>query len=354
MELSNSNITNRSNEGPLRTCNEYVVTYYWSEAAEGVHLVTNLILVPTLIVLGIIGFILNSLLIIAYAKNSRLRTLPSMMLVTLACSDFLISTMVEPLYAARLVMELLGTHSCSLWVTSRLITYFSCGVSLLTIAIMTIERFITLAYPYRHHSILPPTRLKIIVIITWLTTFLLIISHLRILPHSILLFIGAGLNLLSLTIVISIWIWIHRLLHKHKNTIWTKQTPSDESGPNTKQVFRNTKTSYIVVASVLLCYFPSLLLLGYFGTSDSVSFTMTFIVDPWAETMMFSNAVLNPFLVLYRKKDFRDCVREYLPWWKLHENILTGSWFIVIIVYCICLMKVWTDIGILNTEKHLP
>ncbi len=210
-------------------------------------------------------------------------------------------------------MEMLGTHSCPLWVSSRLITYFCCGVSLLNIAIMTVERFITLAYPYRHQNILTPTRLKIIVIITWLTTFLLIVSHLRIVPYSILLFIGASLNLLSLILVVSIWIWIHRLLHKHKNTIWTKQTPSGDPRCNSKQMFRNTKTSYIVVASMLLCYFPSLLLLSYFATSDSVSFTMAFIVGPWTETVMFSNAVINPFLVLYRKKDFRECVREYLP-----------------------------------------
>ena len=313
MELNSSSGTNTSIEGPLRMCNDFVVTYYWNEEAQGAHLATNVILIPTLIILGVAGFILNLLLIIAYAKNSRLRTLPAMMLVTLACSDLLVSILVKPLYAAKLVMEIFGSHYCPLWILSRLITYFSCGLSLLTICIMSIERFITLAYPYRHASILTSYRLKTIVIVTWLTTFLLIISHLRLVPHAILLLIGAGLNLVSLIIVISIWIWIHRLLRKHKTTIWARQTPSNESRDNTKIVFRNTKTSYIVVASLLLCYFPSLLLLGYFATSESVSFTMTFIVDPWAEAVMFANAVLNPFLVLYRNRDFRECVRALFP-----------------------------------------
>ena len=302
---------NRSNIEKLRTCDVFVVTYYWSEAAEGGHLITNLFLIPCLIILGVIGSILNSLLIIAYAKNGSLRSLPSMMLITVACSDVLISTLVEPLFAARLIMEVLGTPYCPLWTTCRLVTYFSCGVSLLTIAIMSIERFITLAYPYRHHVILTPTRLKIIVIATWLTLFALVVSHLRIVPQSILLLIGAVLNLFSLAVVIGIWVWIHRLLHKHKNTIWTMQTPSDE--PRRKKVFRNTKTTYIVVASVLLCYFPALLLLGYFALSESVSFAAAFLVDPWLETLMFSNAVINPLLVLYRNRDFRVCTRAYLP-----------------------------------------
>jgi hypothetical protein len=324
MDFNTSSRTNVSTEGSLRMCNEFVVTYYWSEEAEGVHLVTNLVLIPMLIILAVAGVMLNLLLIIAYAKNSRLRTMPAMMLVTLACSDFLISILVKPLYAARLIMEIFGSHYCPLWISSRLITYFSCGLSLLTIAIMTIERFVTLAYPYRHLHILTPFRLKTIVIITWLTTFLLVISHLRLVPHAILLFVGATLNLLSLTIVISIWIWIHRLLHKHKNTIWARQTPSHASRCNTKIVFRNTKTSYLVVSFLLLCYFPSLLLLGYFATSESVSFTMTFIVDPWAEAVMFANAVLNPFLVLYRNKDFRECVKVLLPWYE--NNVLAGLW----------------------------
>lgn len=304
---------NGSNIEKLRTCDVFVVTYYWSEAAKGGHLITNLFLIPSLIILGVIGSILNSLLIIAYAKNSRLRSLPSMMLITVASSDVLISTLVEPLFAARLIMEVLGTPYCPLWTTCRLVTYFSCGVSLLTIAIMSIERFITLAYPYRHHIILTPTRLKIIVIATWSTLFALVVSHLRIVPQSVLLFIGAVLNLFSLVVVIGIWVWIHRLLHKHKNTIWTMQTPSDEPRRNRKKVFRNTKTTYIVVASVLLCYFPALLLLGYFALSESVSFAAAFIVDPVLETLMFSNAVINPLLVLYRNRDFRECTRAYLP-----------------------------------------
>ena len=304
---------NRSNIEKLRTCDVLVVTYYWSEAAEGGHLITNLFLIPSLIILGVIGSILNSLLIIAYAKNSRLRSLPSMMLITIASSDVLISTLVEPLFAARLIMEVLGTPYCPLWTTCRLVTYFSCGVSLLTIAIMSIERFITLAYPYRHHVILTPTRLKIIVIATWLTLFALVVSNLRIVPQSILLLIGAVLNLFSLAVVIGIWVWIHRLLRKHKNTIWTMQTPSDEPCRNRKKVFRNTKTTYIVVASVLLCYFPALLLMGYFALSESVGFVAAFLVDPWLETLMFSNAVINPLLVLYRNRDFRECTRAHLP-----------------------------------------
>ena len=315
MQSSTSNdSSNESNTGQIRTCDVFVVTYYWDHAAEGGHLITNLILIPSLIILGVNGLILNSLLIIAYAKNSRLRSLPSMMLITVASSDVLISTFVEPLFAARLMMEVLGTPNCPLWITCRLITYFSCGVSLLTIAIMSVERFITLAYPYRHHIILTPSRLKTIVITTWLTVFVLIVSHLRIVPQSVLLFIGAILNLSSLVIVISVWIWIHRLLRKHKNTIWTMQTPSDGSRRKCKKVFRNTKTTYIVVASVLLCYFPALLLIGYFALSEFVSFTAAFIVDPWVETLMFSNAVINPLLVLYRNRDFRECARVYVPW----------------------------------------
>ena len=324
LRMNHSNESSVANK--LRTCNVFVITYYWSEAAEGGHLVTNVILIPTLVLLAVTGFILNSLLIIAYAKNSRLRTLPSMMLIAVACSDFLISTIVDPLYVGRLVMEILGIHKCPLWTTCRLASYFSCGVSLLTITIMTVERFITLAYPYRHHNILTKTRLKVTVIITWCTVFMLIISHLRVVPYSVLLFIGMTLTLLSVVIVIAIWIWIHWLLHKHKNAIKTTQTPSNERRRNTKQVFRNTKTSYIVVASVLICYIPALLVMGYFATSESVSFNMTFIVDPLVEALIFCNAIFNPLLVFYRNKDFRECAREYLPWWELarHDVIRKG------------------------------
>lgn len=307
------NLTDAKSASNLRRCHDFFVTYYWTLPATGMHLYTNAILMVVDVVLSLVGTFANLLIITAFAKRNRLRTLSNMLLVTLACSDVLVTAVVQPLHAVRMLKEIYGTHNCLLWTVNRLTYYFCCGVSLLTVTIITLERFITLAFPFRHQSILTMTRAKVIIASTWLGTFSFVVSHLNLFPYTVFLSISASFLSLSGLTVISIWLWIRRLLCRHKNTIEATQRPSTVSQTTTsrKQVFRNTRTSFIVVLAVFLCYSPSIVMLAYYSTQPN-NFVVIFVVFSWLEAITLANSVLNPVLLFWRSSDFRNTAKELL------------------------------------------
>ena len=301
----------------LIRCNGSFLTFYWDAPADGFHYYSNIVYIIVNILLSITGMSLNVLVWMVYWRNQSIRTCSNMLLVVLALSDFMTNAIVQPLSIARMINEIRGTHSCFVLIAARMSSYISCGLSLLTVAIICIERFITLAYPYRHRNILPPLRLKMIVAITWILVFIFVSLHLGPVSYTVLSSVGNVLIVLSISIVFLTWFWVNRLVKRHNAAIGSTQTP--ESEKNTDHLkrqearFRTTRTSYLICGAVLVFYFPSLLVLAYNATQD-YDFVVLFLVAPWVETVMFSNSLLNPSLLFWRKSGFRETAKEILSW----------------------------------------
>ncbi|XP_028393211.1 beta-1 adrenergic receptor-like [Dendronephthya gigantea] len=182
---------NSTNE--LKQCSDFVAIVYWTLPAKGFHFYTNIILITVNLLSALLGSIGNVLVILSYLKNSHLRTLSNIPLLSLATSDLLVTAVVQPLYATKLAVitvfcgsstgsqaiflaecrcsqllkEIYGSHDCVLWTVVRQTSYFFGGVSLLTVTVMSLERFVTLAFPYRYHLILTKARIKIILGNIW-------------------------------------------------------------------------------------------------------------------------------------------------------------------------------------------
>ena len=310
----NKNSTESESDEKLSRCNGSFLTFYWSDPAQGAHLYSNIAYIVANSFLSILGVFLNALVITVYAKNKTLRTSCNMLFVALASSDLMVTSIVQPLLVVRMVQEIFGTHNCTMWMVARLMSYFCCGVSLLTIAIISVERFITLAYPYRYQTILTPLRLKIAVASTWVTILVFVSLHLGPVSFALLSSVGVMLIISTILTVISIWVWIQRLVRRHQQTIASTQMPADietEANRLRRNIFRTTNTCYLIVGSVLGLYFPSIVLLLYTAIHDN-SFVALFLISPWAETIMFANSVLNPVLLFWRKRVFRDVAMGFL------------------------------------------
>ncbi len=215
--------------GELKRCSDFVVTYYWTLPAIGLQLYTNITLITVSVSSALLGSIANVLVVLSYFKNSRLRTLSNIPLLSLAFSDLLVTAVVLPLHSTRLIKEIYGTHDCILWTFTRLTSYFSAGVSLLTVTFISVERFITLAYPYRYQTILTRLRMKIIVATIWCFTFAFVVSHLGLIPYKVFLALSATIVVICIITLLSIWTWVLKLLRRHKRRITTQHRPSQTS-----------------------------------------------------------------------------------------------------------------------------
>ena len=297
-----------NNTGELRQCGDYLVTYYWTLPAVGSHLYSTISLIIISLLCAVFGTVANILVALAYFKNSRLRTLSNIPLISLAFSDLLVTTIVLPLNTGRLIKDIYGTHNCTFWTISRLSSYFSVGVSLLTITFISVERFITLRYPYRHQTILTRLRMKIIIAIIWSLTFALVISHFGLIPYRIFLALAGIVVIICIIVMLAIWAWISRLLRNLKRRITTHHRPSQSSRTevNSSQVRnKNTRTSGFIVIGFILCYLPLVFMFAYYYT-EPTNFIGIYLVTPWGEMVLLAHALFNPLFVFWRRSEFRQ------------------------------------------------
>ena len=297
--------------GELKRCSDFVVTYYWTLPAIGLQLYTNITLITVSVSSALLGSIANVLVVLSYFKNSRLRTLSNIPLLSLAFSDLLVTAVVLPLHSTRLIKEIYGTHDCILWTFTRLTSYFSAGVSLLTVTFISVERFITLAYPYRYQTILTRLRMKIIVATIWCFTFAFVVSHLGLIPYKVFLALSATIVVICIITLLSVWTWVLKLLRRHKRRITTQHRPSQTSKNEIKsrqQMHKNTRTSAVLVVGLILCYLPLVFMLAYYYT-ERTNFMGIYLVTPWGEMLLLVHSFFNPLYVFWRKSEFRQTAK---------------------------------------------
>ena len=303
---------NNTVEGELRRCNVFFVTYYWTQPAIGVHLYTNIALIVISLSSAVFGTFANALVVLSYFKNSRLRTLSNIPLLSLAFSDILVTALVLPLHVTRFVEEIYGSHDCILWTFKRLASYFSTGVSLLSITVISVERFITLAYPYNYQTILTKIRMNMAVVAIWLYTFFLVVSNIGLIPYIVLRAMATATVILCTCTLLAVWIWVFKLLKNHERRISANQRPSVTSKLETRQqTDRNTRTSGVIVTVLILCYLPLVLMIAYYWTEPG-SFTGIYLVTPWGETIVLAHSMFNPVYIFWRKSEFWQTARNFI------------------------------------------
>jgi len=89
------------------------------------------------------------------------------MLCSLAVSDFLVGLFAQPLFIADDLTKEALLNNLAVTVASSV-----CGVSLLTMTTLSVDRFLTLHYHMRYATLVTESRVKGFVVFIWLLSFL--------------------------------------------------------------------------------------------------------------------------------------------------------------------------------------
>ena len=118
----------------------------------------------TNIVIAICGTQTVSLVIMAYYRNTRLRTIQNTIFFLLAITDMSVTAFVQPIFVASILKGLQGKYNCLLSEASTLLTMLFLLLSMETIVILSLHSYITLAYPYHWQSIITKSRVNIAIV----------------------------------------------------------------------------------------------------------------------------------------------------------------------------------------------
>ncbi|XP_071500063.1 muscarinic acetylcholine receptor M5-like [Diadema setosum] len=114
----------------------------------------------------------NLLVIIAFARERRLRCLSNYFVISMAVADLLVGIFSMPLYTTYLLLGEwpLGSHVCDVWLS---LDYVCCAASVLGIFLISVDRYRSLSAPmtYRHQMTRP--RAMVLILASWIISLLL-------------------------------------------------------------------------------------------------------------------------------------------------------------------------------------
>ena len=253
----------------------------------------------------------NSLILLALHKESSLHP-PSILLYRcLATTDLLVGLVSQPLYVTYW-MSLVHKHWSLCRYTREAIvisSYVLCGVSLLTMTAISVDRLLAMLLGLRYKEIVTLRRTYIILAIVWVGC--LVAGLFSYLNYRIGLWYRIITIPSCLVISVASYTKIFRALSHHQAQI-QDHVQRQPSQPNALNMARYRKAVYNalwVQLALVVCYVPlfTVKIVIFFS---SKRFSNLFLIYGMPIVLMFFNSTLNPFLYCWKISEVRRAVKQ--------------------------------------------
>ena len=270
--------------------------------------IINCVLNAPLMLISIIG---NTLVLAAILRTPSLCSPSTTFLCSLAVTDFLVGLVAQPVYIADALIngavvppvynELISDNS--LFQAKNLLAILLCSVSLFTMTTISFDRFLALRYHMRYPNLMTTKRAIYTSISVWIVCILLsVLLFLAFWDEIILMRTISVCIAICLVISLFSYIRIYQVVRHHQFQIKTQQQAVNGlNALNTEQnlnIAQSTKiaiNTFIYYVCMLLCYFP-------FFIRKSIRSDTGLV---FADTVVFLNSSINPFLYCWRNRKIR-------------------------------------------------
>uniref|UniRef100_A0A0A9X0P7 G-protein coupled receptor moody n=1 Tax=Lygus hesperus TaxID=30085 RepID=A0A0A9X0P7_LYGHE len=280
----------------------------------------------TIMVVGLVG---NLLTVVALLRCPRVRNVAAAFIISLCIADFLFCAVVLPFAASRFITDT-WSHGDFLCKVVPLVRYGNVGVSLLCIAMITINRYIMIAHYGMYTKIYRPFWIACMIIFCWSLSFGMQIPtflgywgiysydhNLR--TCSIMkdrwgrssktaLFMIAFV--IPCMIIVCCYARIFWVVHSSENRM--RQHASAGSGKDKKEMkskrneWRITKMVLAIFLSFLMCYLPITII----KVCDSnVQYPVLHVV---AYLLLYLSACINPIIYVIMNNQYRQAYKTIL------------------------------------------
>ena len=244
----------------------------------------------------------NTLVILAFKKNSKIRTVTNYFVVSLAVADILVAITSMPIWAAYpLLGARLKESILKIWTFMDIL----CGVASITnLTAISIERYVCIAYPFDYQITVTSRKAIPILIIIWL--FSVLMSSLKIVlwevpPPKYELAVVISCFFMPLLIMCIFYTCIFRTVRFQIRQI-SLATNVNMKRFRLASELRAAKTIAVVIGAFVVCWGPFFILNTVYGFCNGCVPEVTIVVAKW---MHYTNSVLNPILYACMHKEFR-------------------------------------------------
>ena len=266
--------------------------------------------------LSVIALIGNLLILVALCKLTSINPPTKLLFQCLAASDLCVGLIGQPLFVAVLLRDL-GSPTASYYVTKVYagLTYILCGVSLMTAAAISIDRLLALILGLSYKLTVTVKRVRKVVIIVWLGSFLVGFPHwidLRFIAYA------SSFVVTLFSIFASAFSFTKIVLKLRQQQAQVQQRVEQEQvngGEIPLNIARYKKMVYSVAwlqMALIVCYMPMISLLLFSIVTQR--FIREVFVYRSVITVVFLNSSINPILYCWRigevKKEVKNILKQ--------------------------------------------
>ena len=303
---------NMSEDGKEET---YERLFCSQELTTGIHGYLIFLLVFNFL-LAIFSSLGNILILIALHKETSLHAPSKLFLRSLATTDLLVGVISEPLTITYWISAVRKRwDECYItFFTSIIVGYLLCGISLLTLTAISVDRLLALSLKLRYKQIVTLNRARAIVLVFWIFCAVCSVMH----AHDSRIttwYTHITIPVCFVTSILS-YTTIFWKLHRHEtqvrgNIIQPEQSNISSSGPlNISQYRKGVFSVMCLQLAVAVCYLPhgiTTALWTYSGQSSAIIVLRQFTV-----TLVYVNSTLNPLLYCWKMREVRQSVKDII------------------------------------------
>ena len=268
------------------------------------NVIISLLVLPTIL--------LNELFIVTMWKTPALHTPSNILLLCLACADFMNGLITEPLAVIHLSGELIwNAHLfCIPGVVMESAAWFASGISGTTVLALSVDRFLAVYTHLRYKEIVTVQLTSIFVAALWplftVNIFLCLIG----VTNDLFITVNVVVIFLCLVTIMLIYYKIFRIVSYHRVQIQAQISSSqlNISQQTTKELKarKSLMTVVFIVGLFWLCYLPfACVLVSYLILGLTPSIRTAYALTA---TVVFANSAINPGLYCWRIKEVRQAL----------------------------------------------
>lgn len=248
--------------------------------------------------------------------NKSLRRTPYILLIlNLAITDLIVGAMVEPLSMYTHYREAHGLSINYSWL-SQFVYFMCCTASLLSLVILTIDRYFAITSPMWYHVNMTNVRVLQGSIVIWVLS---VISSglLFVVGFVTYAFVFANITLFC-TVFILIFSYV-RVFMAVKKSVGELNSLYQGDGERNKAQERNllwekklTKTHLVMLMAFLACYGPACIMIYLMNSCTSCSCKVIHWLRDMHFVLITLNSLINPFVYALRLPAFKTTFRRLL------------------------------------------
>ena len=280
----------------------------------GVTVINLLAVLPTLL--------LNTLVIIAVATRHRLQSKSNVLVAWLAGADLLNGLVTQDIEIAVNLTRIFSDGPFCHLEKASVVAMIACGfLSLGSLVLISINRYVSVKHPLRYTTIVTSKRIKTGLVLTWAIGLFVTIHELTLavidsgtdlyfLYMKVSTCILSILALFALLVVGYAYAYIFSQSQRQKKQLQTEQLPEEEA-KRLKKESKAANTLTLILGTLVITYIPTIILVFVIAYSEDIlELHITSVIWSWVTTFSLLGSLCNPIIFFWRVKNLRRAILE--------------------------------------------